>query len=96
MHVYLQSNHTYSMTTKLTLTIEQSTIRKAKIFAEKSGKSLSALVQTYLDSISKNENGDTTLDELNPDLRKLFGAVSLPKNLDEKKIIRQRMLSKHQ
>jgi Family of unknown function (DUF6364) len=84
------------MTTKLTLTIEQSTIRKAKLFAEKSGKSLSALVQTYLDSVSKNENSVEQLDELNPDLRKLFGAVSLPKNADEKKIIHQRILAKHQ
>ena len=42
------------MTTKLTLTLQQSTIEAAKIFAEKNGRSLSAIVESYLKMLSSS------------------------------------------
>lgn len=40
------------MTTKLTLSIEQQTVERAKLLSAKSGKSLSKIVEEYLDSIT--------------------------------------------
>lgn len=63
------------MTTKLTLTIEKKIIDRAKKYAEQTGRSLSDLVESYLDSITKVEAQKTR--ELPEELRKLFGAVNI-------------------
>lgn len=39
------------MTTKLTLTVEKTTIEKAKNYAKNTGRSLSEMVEKYLESI---------------------------------------------
>ncbi len=46
------------MTTKLTLTIEKSIIEKAKDYARKTGRSLSDLIEIYLDSTTKSNLED--------------------------------------
>ena len=43
------------MTTKLTLSIEKKTIEKAKILSLKRGKSISKIVEDYLNSITEKE-----------------------------------------
>jgi len=40
------------MTTKLTLTLQKSTIEKAKSYAKQTGRSLSELVEKYLETIT--------------------------------------------
>ncbi len=40
------------MLTKLTLTIEESVIKKAKRYAKQRGRSVSSMVQDYLDTVS--------------------------------------------
>jgi hypothetical protein len=70
------------MTTKLTLTIEDSVIHSAKKYARKNGKSLSAVVENYLKSISANEN---TQGEISSRVLKLMGSITLPKDFDYKK-----------
>ena len=79
------------MTTKLTLSIEKSVIEKAKVYARKSGKSLSDLVETYFATITEKSNTDN----LPADLKKLFGAVDLSSNFDEKKELRKILSKKH-
>jgi formiminotetrahydrofolate cyclodeaminase len=79
------------MTTKLTLTVEKSVIERAKSYAKNTGRSLSELIENYLDNItneSKEEN-------LSPKLRKIVGAVKLPKDFDEKKELRSYFENKH-
>ena len=44
------------MTTKLTLSIEKATIEKAKILSSKRGKSISKIVEDYLNSITAKES----------------------------------------
>lgn len=80
------------MTTKLTLTIEKSVIRKAKDYAHKSGRSLSKMVQSYLEKVTEAE---TTPSEIPDRLRKLIGAAYVPPGLDHKKEIRKIMQAKH-
>ncbi len=80
------------MTTKLTLTIEDSIIDAAKKYAKKKGKSLSALVENYLKSISVKENKST---DISPKVLKLMGAVKLPKNFDYKKELQKALEEKY-
>ena len=80
------------MTTKLTLTVERSTIERAKRFAKSSGRSLSDLVETYLEQIAKNESAEKQ--DLPADLKNLFGAVKIPNSLNHKKEVRKIMSSK--
>jgi hypothetical protein len=68
------------MTTKLTLTLEREVIERAKIFARNSGRSLSGLIEEYLDIITR----DTNREQLSPKLGQLLGAVKLPEGFDDK------------
>ncbi len=79
------------MTTKLTLTVEKSIIERAKLYAKNTGRSLSEIVENYLDNIT-NDNDAT---ELSPKLRNIVGAVRLPKDFDEKTELRNALEKKH-
>ena len=68
------------MTTKLTLTVEKEVIERAKFYAKNSGRSLSELVENYLDTITQEK----TEQKVSPKLKKLVGIVKLPKDFDEK------------
>jgi formiminotetrahydrofolate cyclodeaminase len=79
------------MTTKLTLTVESVVIEKAKRYAKKTGKSLSEIVEGYLETITAEEF------EHKPSakLKSIVGAVKLPKDFDEKKELRTALEKKH-
>lgn len=79
------------MTTKLTLTVEKSIIERAKSYAKSTGRSLSELIENYLETITK-ESGD---EKLSPKLKKIVGAAKLPKNFDEEKELRSYLERKH-
>ena len=49
------------MTTKLTLTIDDSVIALAKKYARKQGKSLSDIVEKYLMSLTSKESAEETI-----------------------------------
>lgn len=80
------------MTAKLTLTVEKSVIEKAKMYAKKTGRSLSELIEKYLESITSDENSE---DEISSKLKKIIGAVKLPENFDEEKELRTYLEKKH-
>ncbi len=79
------------MITKLTLTVEKAVIQKAKSYAKKTGRSLSEIVENYLEKII-NENGD---EQISPKLKKLVGSVSLPKKFNEKEELLSYFERKH-
>ena len=72
------------MTTKLTLTIDDSVVDSAKKYARGQGKSLSDIVENYLKSISWEEQN---VDELSPKIAKLMGSVKLPEDFDYKRAL---------
>lgn len=80
------------MTTKLTLTVEESTIKKAKFYARETGRSLSELIEKYLESLT-NEHYEQK--QLSPKLKKLVGAVKLPADFDEQKELNAYFENKH-
>jgi formiminotetrahydrofolate cyclodeaminase len=79
------------MVTKLTLTVEKEVIERAKSYAKSNGRSLSELVENYLESITQ----DLDENELSPKLQKIVGAVKLPKTFDEAQELRTYFEDKH-
>lgn len=80
------------MTTKLTLTIEEDVIRTAKFYAQKKGRSLSDLVENYLKTLASK---DTPSEELSPRVKRLVGAVKLPKKFDYKQALEEGVQKKY-
>jgi len=69
------------MATKLTLSIDEKVIEKAKKISHQKGKSISKLVEEYLDSLSrKNESKSSTVEKLSGILKN-----KVPANVDWKK-----------
>ena len=79
------------MTTKLTLTVEKDVIERAKSYAKVSGRSLSELIEQYLDTLTQ----ENSTQPISPRLKKLIGVVTLPKNFDEKKELQNYLEKKH-
>ncbi len=79
------------MTTKLTLTVEKSIIDRAKSYAKNTGRSLSELIENYLDTITQ----ESAEEKLSPKLKKIVGSVKLPKNFNEEKELRSYFEDKH-
>lgn len=70
------------MTTKLTLTVEQAVIERAKAYARKTGRSLSDIIESYLAKLTSE--GQENENEMNADLKKLFGVTKIPATLNHK------------
>ncbi|MGN6439829.1 MAG: DUF6364 family protein [Agriterribacter sp.] len=82
------------MNTKLTLTIEQSVIEKAKKYARKRERSLSDLIENYLKALVTNENKKTET-EITPTVKSLRGSFKLPQHFDYKKELTTRLSEKY-
>ena len=70
------------MNTKLTLTIEQSIIEKAKAYAKVRNRSLSDIIENYLKAITKEQK---VSDEISPLIKSMQGSFKAPKDFDYKK-----------
>jgi hypothetical protein len=81
------------MNTKLTLTIEQAIIEKAKKYANVKGRSLSNIVENYLKAITKEDTIESI--ELTPIVKSLKSTFKSPKNLDYKKELSKRLTKKY-
>ncbi|RRQ46125.1 DUF6364 family protein [Chryseobacterium sp. SC28] len=82
------------MNTKLTLTIEQSVIEKAKKYAKKRERSLSDLIENYLKTLTNDEESKTE-NELSPTIKSLKGSFKAPKDFDYKKELTDRLSEKY-
>jgi hypothetical protein len=80
------------MTTKLTLTIDDSVISIAKKYAKQKGKSLSDIVENYLMSLTSKEN---KVENISPRILKLMGVIDLPDDYDYKKELSKGLLKKY-
>jgi hypothetical protein len=78
------------MSSKLTLSIDKKIIERAKEFARRTDRSLSNIIESYLQKIT-----DQQLDEVDHDLEQLIGVIKLPEDFDEKKAIRKVLSKKH-
>ena len=82
------------MNTKLTLTIEQSVIEKAKRYAKQKERSLSDLIENYLKAITKDSDSEVVVKET-PIVQSLKGSFQLPENFDYKDELAKRLSEKY-
>lgn len=82
------------MNTKLTLTIEQEIIQKAKKYAKDKNRSLSDIIENYLKILTIEEKAKD-LKKLNPVVKSLKGSFKMPKDMDYKKELRDRLEKKY-
>lgn len=81
------------MNTKLTLTIEQNIIEKAKKYANNKGRSLSSIIENYLKIITNEEDASDI--KLTPIVKSLKGSFKAPRNLNYKKELSKRLSEKY-
>ncbi|MFV0566205.1 MAG: DUF6364 family protein [Flavobacteriaceae bacterium] len=82
------------MNTKLTLTIERDVIERAKSYAKNKNRSLSDIIENYLKVLTEKEPKGKDK-ALNPIVESLKGAFKMPKNMDYKKELRNRLEEKY-
>ncbi|MCD4791042.1 MAG: DUF6364 family protein [Bacteroidales bacterium] len=81
------------MNTKLTLTIEQTIIEKAKAYAKEKGRSLSDIIENYLKAITK-EQPDSEI-KITPIVKSLKGAFKAPSSFDYEKELTKGLKNKY-
>ena len=64
---------------------------KPKFIQKKTGKSLSDLIESYLQTIIETNSHQ----KISPKLKKIVGSVKLPKNFNEKEKIQSYFETKH-
>ena len=81
------------MNTKLTLTIEQSIIERAKVYAKEKGRSLSDLIENYLRSVTGDY--EPPAEEITPLVKAMKGSFKAPDGFDYKKELVKGLAKKH-
>lgn len=80
------------MNTKLTLTIEQSIIEKAKVFAKEKGRSLSDIIENYLKAITSEKK---VPNNISPLVNSLRGSFKAPDSFDSKEELSKGLSEKY-
>jgi len=80
------------MNTKLTLTIEQSIIEKAKSYAKEKGRSLSDIIENYLKVITTEKR---VIEDVSPIVNSLRGSFKVPESFDYKKELSKGLSKKY-
>lgn len=81
------------MNTKLTLTIEQELIKKAKDYAKQKNRSLSDIIENYLKILTKEEKKESS--KLSPIVKSLKGSFKMPADFDYKEELKSRLEQKY-
>lgn len=82
------------METKLTLRLNDNVIKRAKIYARNNKVSLSKMIESYLDSITKQKEEDKKI-SITPLVESLSGVIDLPADFDHKKEYRDYIEEKY-
>lgn len=72
------------METKLTLRLNDKVIERAKIYAKSQKISLSKMIESYLDSLTREKDPDREI-PITPLVESLSGVIDLPTDFDYKK-----------
>jgi predicted CopG family antitoxin len=81
------------MNTKLTLTIEDDVISKAKKYAKEKNRSLSSIIENYLKSLTREEDKEEI--KLSPLVQSLKGSFKMPADFDYKEELRKGLEEKY-
>ena len=80
------------METKLTLRLNEHVIERAKIYARNHKISLSKMIESYLDSVTKQKGKEV---EITPLVESLSGVIDLPSDFDYKKEYSDYLIEKY-
>ena len=72
------------METKLTLRLNDTVIERAKTYARSHKISLSKMIESYLDSVTKEKRNEKQI-TITPFVESLSGVIKLPSDFDYKK-----------
>lgn len=75
------------MTRKLTLSINEKTVLKARRISRKRGKSISRMVEEYLNSIVEKENKTDPIEEIMEIMKKHKSKIPLPADGNYNKMV---------
>lgn len=81
------------MSTKLTLSIDESVIRDAKEYAQKTGRSVSQLVESYLKAITNPTKKKKS--KLPPHLKRWHGAFKMEDESDYQALLNETIFEKY-
>lgn len=81
------------MPAKLTLSVEEAIIEKAKALASRNGRSLSSIVSEFLQSLIDNEKQGQP--EYSPIVNRLAGILDLPEDYDYKEDYGNHLMKKY-
>jgi hypothetical protein len=82
------------MNSKLTLTVNESVVRKAKRYAKKEKRTLSDIVENYLNILTNDENIESD-DEPTSVIELLRGSFKLPADFDYRIELDKRLSEKY-
>jgi hypothetical protein len=82
------------METKLTLRLNDNVIKRAKVYARSHKISLSKMIESYLDSITKQNEKEKKF-SITPLVESLSGVIDLPADFDYKKEYRDYLEGKY-
>jgi len=82
------------METKLTLRLDQHVIERAKDYARNHKTSLSKMIESYLDSLTKQREEEKKI-SITPLVESLSGVIDLPADFDYKKAYRDYLGEKY-
>lgn len=80
------------MSSKLTLSIEEELIKKAKAFAKGEGRSLSDLISSYLKSLTQKKDSQK---ESSYEIESMLGAFKEPESFDYKENLTKSLNKKY-
>lgn len=80
------------MDKKLTLSLDQAIIERAKAYAKSNNTSLSRLIESYLGSLTKKRS---VKPKITPLVEGLSGVIEIPEKFDEKKAYAEFLRNKH-
>lgn len=82
------------METKLTLSLNGEVIERAKLYARNNKTSLSKMIESYLDSVTKDKQ-EIQKKSITPLVESLIGVIDLPADFDYKKEYRDYLEEKY-
>ncbi len=80
------------MDKKLTLSLNQSVIEKAKNYAKSNNISLSKLIESYLSTLTKMSKKEA---EITPLVKSLSGVIEIPSDFNEKEGYSEYLMEKY-
>lgn len=80
------------MDKKLTLSLDQAIIERAKTYAKSNSTSLSKLIESYLNALTHSNKSKS---KITPLVESLSGVIDLPDDFDEKRAYAEFLIEKY-